>query len=341
MTTALITTTINCPDVLKLYRAFGHNVAFFIAGDRKSPHHEIRALVKGLAPARYYDVEQQCALKYKCSELIGWDTIQRRNIALLEALKCGADVIATVDDDNLPIGSYFGYFSWRFEYPFTGLMASEPHSGWFDVGKLLDPPSPHRGFPCDILVDDPTFLAVTDVRVGVAAGICLGDPDIDAYQRIANRPSVHRISELLRHGIVVDKSSTNTVFNSQNTAFVRDLAPAMFCPPGLGRYDDIWASLIAQRIMRDTNYHVHFGPPFVWQQRNHHSLVRDLKAEVYGMENTLRFALDLEDIDVTAMSVVGRVRKLYQALGKRSYIPGIVSKAGLAFVDDCEKILNG
>ena len=36
------------------------------------------------------------------SDAIGWNSIQRRNIGLLYAYEQGADVIATVDDDNIP-----------------------------------------------------------------------------------------------------------------------------------------------------------------------------------------------------------------------------------------------
>ena len=42
MKIALITTTIYVPRVLSLYRELGPDVAFFIAGDRKTPHKEVK-----------------------------------------------------------------------------------------------------------------------------------------------------------------------------------------------------------------------------------------------------------------------------------------------------------
>jgi len=64
----------------------------------------------------YLTPDEQC--KYKCSELLGWNTITRRNIALLEALRWGADVIITVDDDNIPLSStYFHDFANLFIAP--------------------------------------------------------------------------------------------------------------------------------------------------------------------------------------------------------------------------------
>ena len=108
MKTALIFTTINVPTVLNLYRAHDPDVRFFVAFDKKTPMEAYEYL---------YDfpnceILEQCVDSYwKCSELIGWNTISRRNIALLEALKWGADVVVTIDDDNIPLTSdYFHDF---------------------------------------------------------------------------------------------------------------------------------------------------------------------------------------------------------------------------------------
>ena len=96
----------------------------------------------------------------------------------------------------------------------------------------------------------------------------LGDPDTSAVDRISRHPTVHQVSELLRAGIVTDPRECYAPLNSQNIAFVRELAPCFLMVPVFGRYDDIYASLLAQRVMREHNFHVHFGQPFVWQQRN-------------------------------------------------------------------------
>ena len=200
------------------------------------------------------------------------------------------------------------------------------------MGQLLEPPASHRGFPYDI---KPAlqFSPVTNAKIGVAAGICLGDPDIDATTRIVNAPIVTNVSELLRAGIVVNPQNTWTVFNTQNTAFIRELAPAMFCAPGFGRFDDIFASLITQAIMRDKGYHVHFGKPFVWQQRNPHNLVKDLKAELFGMEHIHKLVALLDAIPHPT------VRSIYEMLAHTDWCPPSVPQVALAFLDDCEKVL--
>ena len=74
--------------------------------------------------------------------------------------------------------------------------------------------------------------------------------------------------------------------------------------PFVGRYDDIYASLIVQRVMLDRGFHVHFGAPFVFQQRNDHDLLQDLRAEIDGMGNTVKLAEWLDMLDLPGKSVV-------------------------------------
>jgi len=337
MKIALITTTIHVPHVLRLYRAYaGPEVRFFVAGDRKSPHGEIEALCAELGNAQYL---------YDASMVYPWApyfSSCRRNIALLAALKWGADVIVTIDDDNIPIdGAHFAHFECRFyEEPFNGLQATGP---WFDPGCLTLPPVHHRGFPHACRVRDvPSVLRpITGAKVGVAAGLWLGDPDIDAVDRIAGAPRVHGIAEIARAGVVVDPRQTWTVFNSQNTAFVREIAPAMMMLPGVGRHEDIFASLICQRVMRERGYVTHFGLPLVYQQRNPHDLMDDLAAETLGMRHTLAFAEFLDGLtsEELAGSALDATRAIYDRMRELPWMPPQVREAGLAWCDDVEKVL--
>lgn len=354
MKTALITTTINVPTVLELYRQHGPDVAFFVTGDQKSPHEAICELAATRINGDFLYMSPDFQTDWKCSELIGWNCIQRRNIALLEAVKWGAEIIVSIDDDNIPMtaqpsikydnyfNDFYNAFHVNFNYiKFNGIKVSG-FNGWFDIGQLLDPVAPHRGFP--IQVDAKMWRAdhITGAKVGVAAGICLGDPDISAVTRIANGPMVHRVSELLQSGIVVDPA-TKTVFNSQNTAFIRELAPAMFMMPGVGRYDDIYASLICGRVMRERGLHVHFGKPFVWQQRNPHNLVRDLRQEIDGMENVEKFAQLLDKFTCSPNSTSFQIAKTFwKLLSERpegEFFPKQTIEAALAFLDDIEGVL--
>lgn len=355
MKTALITTTINVPTVLALYRKLGPDVAFFVAADEKTPL-EAYEFCATIPNCEIYSPDRQRDLGYACSELIGWSCVERRNIALLEAAKWGAEVIVTIDDDNASIANeyfnnYFGNFQRlfdpghlidaisgeRFGYKFDGLKASSS-TGWFDPGALLVPQTKHRGFPISIK-SDPYFESITNAKIGVAQGLCLGDPDIDAVTRIATSPIIHSVSELGRAGIVVDPNCW-TVWNTQNTAFVRELSMAMFQMPGVGRYSDIYASLITQRVMRERGMHVHFGQPYIWQQRNQHNLISDLRQEIDGMANIEKFAECLDSISMEqGASVLDHTGQCYAELRETDLLPAQVDECAAAFLSDMEKVL--
>lgn len=342
MKIALVTTTINIPTVLKLYRALGPDVAFFVAGDEKTPEAAYQMLLDitdhSLAP---YDQQ-----KWKCSNLIGWNSDARRNIATLEALKWGADIIVTVDDDNLPLGEYFDEIEYLFSAPFSGIKVSALDR-WFDQGKLLTPPAKQRGVPFDPINCSAPWRAdpITDARIGVVAGTCLGDPDIDAATRLTTSPEIHHASELLQAGVVANPDSF-FVFNSQNTAFLRELAPAMFILPGsgtvdfIGRNSDIFAACIMRRVMRDRGLHCHFGKPMVWQSRNPHNLLKDMRSEQLALERVDEFARLVDRLPVSSDAIIPFLRQLYYRLETLPWWSGKASAAGFAWLDDCEQVLR-
>jgi len=332
MRLALCTTTVNVPHVLKLYEAVSERARFFVACDQKTPIKECRES----SAAWFISLEQQ--KRWKCSDLIGWNSIQRRNIAFLEALAWGAEIIVSVDDDNIPLDDcYFAHHDTALSHPHRGLMANPPDR-WFDVGMLLQPPAKHRGFPYGRKACK-SFAHHVEARIGVNAGICLGDPDIDATTRMAIAPEVHQVSQLLETGIVVNPNVW-TVFNSQNTAILRELAPAWGMIPFVGRMDDIYASLICQRVMRERNLHVRFGKPFVFQQRNDHNLVKDLRGEIDGYENVLRLADCLDKIVLAGRNVIDDCRTIWETLNYADWMPGRSVSAMIAWLDDCESVLE-
>ena len=345
MKIALCTTTINVPKVLSLYRALGPDVMFFIVGDRKTPDEKVVDFLLDIPNHVYYGAD--LLNDYKCAKFIGHNSIQRRNLGYLEALKWGADVIVSWDDDNLPFNDrYFDdilekfIWSWaggprslgrnahlsEVSRPFNGLQVTSAH-GWFDPGQLLVPPARHRGYPHDVRTDF-QVTHIVNAKIGVAAGLCLGNPDISAVDRISQEPYVYGVSELARAGVVCDRN-VHTVWNSQNTATIRELAPAMFLWPG-SRHDDIYASLAMQRIMRERELHVHFGSPFVHQERNPHDLLKDLRAEIEGMEKIKDLAGLLGQTKIGEGTVAEQCRYLFSALS---------FEAGLAWLEDVESVL--
>ncbi len=128
-------------------------------------------------------------------------------------------------------------------------------------------------------------------------------------------------------------------FNSQNTGYSLEYAPLMAVLPYVGRYDDIWASFIAQRIMWEHNRHVFYGPPFTWQERNEQSWQRNLEDETYGMRHTQRFCRDLEWAVLGNGSPVEMLARLWEQMQEWPYLPDELKAFGLAWCRDLEKVL--
>src|SRR5215472_16826193 len=291
----LIATTVNVPSVLAAYRdAAGIDTSFIVAGDLKSPHKDIERFLGKLGLVHYLHPDDQ--KRWACSELLGWNTIARRNIALLEAIALKPDAIVSIDDDNIPLDRDFlvdirrAFERW---HALEAVPADNLYPVFFDPGH----PVRQRGVPHGH-VSPAWHRPSLDLKVGVVQGLVFGDPDINAYTRLASNPVAHAVSDTYRAGIVFRPSYSRwTVFNTQATAFLAELAPAMFCPPRVGRHDEIVASLITQFVMRSKNLFVHFGRPLVWQARNEHDLLKDLHDELWGYEHVPHLAERLDRFD--------------------------------------------
>jgi hypothetical protein len=237
-----------------------------VVGDRKTPH------PYHLEGATYLSPEDQDRIDEQLSGLIGWNCLQRRNFGFIWAARQGAEIIATVDDDNVPLD---GWGSSLLIDSVTDVDTYECTVPAFDpVGATSYPHLWHRGFPIQWLAQrDYANKAKKPVRVDVQAGFWNGDPDIDAICRMEHAPSV-----------TFDKSGfplTGTKpapFNSQNTILSRRAFPDYFLFPGIGRMDDIWAAYWLQA----KGFNVVFTEPSVFQDRNVHDLTRDFEAEIIG-----------------------------------------------------------
>jgi len=338
MRLALITTTINVPKVLALYRKFGPDVPFFVAGDHKTPVEAVSFCEK-LGNCRFYSPQDQRDLGYKCSELIGFNNDSRRNIALLEAVKSGAEIILSVDDDMLVCGpAFFHQIHWPFEDGFTGLKLGLP-GHWMNHTCFTMPGTLARGLPLDVSFAT-QIGGVVDAKIGAIQGIILGTPDSAATDAITNRSFVHSASDILRNGFVAHPDCL-TVFNSQLTAFRRELAPgfAQFYK-WQGRNTDIFASLIMRRMMQAMDMYTYYGPPMGFHAREARPLFKDLKAEMYGLEHIEEFAAVVNEADILMdMTPVEMCRSIYDSLEETDWFDGENYYVAQAFLDDIEGVL--
>ncbi|GHV13961.1 hypothetical protein FACS189491_09640 [Spirochaetia bacterium] len=335
MKIAIATTTIHISNVIALHQEYYPDAVIHIAGDRKTPHGQMRAFIKTLPNVRYYSPEDQQV--YACSEPIGWNKIMRRNLAILEAIKDGADVIVSIDDDNIPMTrNHIPAMGKLLELPFSGcILSSENH--WLNPGIFLVPPVIIRGFDFDKKGGALIYETVVRKKVGVAAGLSLGDPDITAAEWLVNPPKVTGYHELLESGFVVSPD-TWSPFNSQNTAWRRELAPLMFVIPFVGRYDDIWCCYIAERIMRETDFHIYFGKPFSLQSRVAHNYISELALEMPGIKYTDQLCKFLDSLTLPHGDVNEKLKAIFTELKETDFFPQEASDAGIAWCEDITKV---
>ena len=335
---ALVVTTVKVPVALEYYRAIGSGIPFYVVGDDGAPDQQIKAFCDRI-DATYLTAADQRKLGYASSDLMGWRDPARRSLGCLEAVKDGAEVVIVADDDNLPLDRfYFAEHAAALTGSFMGLTL-EGHGGWADPWALLTPRVRHRGFPHE-LWDPPRPLSLgygCGLRPGVNAGMVLGDPDIDATERITSHPSVTGVSPVADAGVALN-AGTFAPFNQQNIAFRRELLPVMCMLTPAGRPADIWCAYLAERVMRATRWCVRYGHPYVWQERNEHNLASDVALEVRGYRETLGFTASLDDAVILAGSTV-----LDAAMAVHEHLAGTqwwdVAELGLAWLKDCEAVL--
>jgi hypothetical protein len=314
MKTTLVTTTINVPVLLRNYaqnaRRYGHtDLDIIVIGDRKSPPEtaDFCETVNPLCPCTYVDIISQADYLAGFPELwrhIRFDCIQRRNIGMLMAYRNGADVVITIDDDNFVTNQDFvGLHGIAGTRRKVNLYAST--SGWLDVCAFLETDDGarfyHRGYPQKMRWTEREHFVTTQRatrRIAVNAGFWLDNPDIDALTRMERQPVVRGFKPSWTGNIALE-AGTWSPFNSQNTALMRDALPAYFLSPYIGRYDDIWASYIINRIAEHMGDAISFGDPLVRQQRNPHDLWTDLDVERNGMILTDDFCAALRSIPLT------------------------------------------
>jgi hypothetical protein len=309
--TTIVTTTINVPVLLAKYAAnahyYGHEeVDFVVIGDRKSPAQtsDFCRTIERYYPCAYFDIAAQQERLEGFPELwdhLRFDSIQRRNIGMLIAWDDGADVVITIDDDNFVttqdfVGLHGAAGAMR------DVTAYGSTSGFFNVCSFLEADDGvrfyHRGYPQKQRWNEREHFVTRQKmarRIAVNAGFWLDDPDIDALTRMERQPVVRGFQAGWTGNIAL-QPGTWSPFNSQNTALMREVVPAYFLSPYLGRYDDIWASYIVTRIAEHLEDVITFGEPLVRQKRNPHDLWKDLDVERNGMMLTDEFCEALRSI---------------------------------------------
>jgi hypothetical protein len=277
----IVTTTINSPTLATKKFANKEGWELVVVGDTKTPHEEYKNI-----NCTYLSPSVQEELYSELSKAIGWKTIQRRNIGFVYAYNIGADVVATVDDDNIP------YDNWGEDILVGKTIECDLYE---PVNDVFDPLSVtkdnyvwHRGYPIEYV---PTrhrveYKGKTHREVLVQADLWDGDPDIDALARLSHKP-------IVKYDVTQPYCSNRiSPFNSQNTFIAREALPYYSVLPFIGRMDDIWGGYILQHHFPGS---VVYNRASVYQDRNVQDLVTNLENEIVGYRNTLSLLNDLEN----------------------------------------------
>lgn len=300
----IVTTTINRPTEATLKYAAMKDWQLIVVGDTKTPHDEYRKL-----NCIYLDPEYQEKEYKELSDSIGWRSIQRRNIGFVEAYRCGADIMATVDDDNIP------YDDWGTDL----YIGKEIECDWYEPRKghiAFDPLSAtntkeiwHRGYPIEYVPErhDTTYLGKIKRTPLVQADLWDGDPDIDAMARLTMKP-------LVKYNVTKPFcSNTIAPFNSQNTFLHRSVIPYYAVLPHIGRMDDIWGAYILQHYFPNS---VVYNRASVYQDRNVQDLIVNLEKEVIGYRYTLKLIESLSNYELFLPTETQNFYKIYRSYFK-------------------------
>lgn len=315
MNKAIVTTTINPPTkaILKfLDIAERDDWHIFVVGDLKTPHDSYKELEQSSnGRLVYIDPQHQESIDRELSNLIGWNCIQRRNFGFIVAYNQGADIIATIDDDNIPydnwgkdllVGQSVDIEIYDNAGPVYNPLARHDF-GYQGVNICMDPEQLytqslwHRGVPEEQIETDSangsdryTPVAAEERQILVQADMWNGDPDISAVARMVLHPTVKFTHDAPYAGAKAGP------FNSQNTFVHRSVMPDYFMFPHIGRMDDIWASYYLQAKHGNV---VAYGLATVFQDRNEHDLSKDLENELIGYKHSRELYQRLFDNRIT------------------------------------------
>ena len=271
----IVLTTIQKPTKATIRFSEKKDWNLIVVGDKKTPHEDYKKI-----NCTYLSPNDQEKINKQLSDLIGWNCIQRRNIGFLYAYMEGVDILATVDDDNIP------YNFWGENLLIKKQITAKEYrskNGYFDPLSITNYKELwHRGYPIEHV---PTknqieYIGLSKITPLVQADLWNGDPDIDAICRLTYMPEV---SFGVKEPFF---SSQISPFNSQNTFLAREVIPYYMMLPHVGRMDDIWASYLVQEKFPNS---VIYNSPSVYQDRNKHDIIEDLEKEIIGYRNTLDF----------------------------------------------------
>jgi hypothetical protein len=319
----IVITSIFAPTLAVRSFAALHDWKLLVVGDRKTPLDWKCDGVSYLSPDK--QLESGCAI----ATALPWNHYARKMVGYVHAIRSGAEIIVDTDDDNIPKAS------WAMP-EFEGVLSHSDQSGYLNVYKYFTNAQVWpRGLPLRHLRDHVTLSeSLEPARIGVWQFLADEDPDVDAiYRLVFNQPVFFesRAPIVLRPGTICP-------FNSQNTAFRKEVFPLLYLPAFVNfRYTDILRSIVAQPILWKFGYRLGFGEATVRQERNPHDFMRDFVDEIPMYQHGER-AFDLVQSSIDkAETISDALKQAYFALE----VAGIVERREIELLNLWLKDLEG
>jgi hypothetical protein len=214
-------------------------------------------------------------------------------IAWIEAYRRGCDILASIDDDCVPLERW-GQFL-RIGKKTKCFRINTKEIAYDPLYCLSDTKSWHRGFPWELIDQRNYSWTEAEITPLVQQDMWIGQQDVDAVCRILERAYDEEVfySATWSHMPIFSKAFSP--IDTQNTFLARKVIkdfPANI--PFIGRADDIWAGYLFQALHPESTIYCY---PTVnhTQERSKESLLQDLEREMFMYRNTYEFLVTLKD----------------------------------------------
>lgn len=266
---SIVITSINPPtnQVKAWAKLSDYNVV--VVGDNKSPDNYNCEGVHFLniedQKRRYPDLARVLPENHYCRKLMGY---------LYAANELKSTVIVDTDDDNAPLDDWNDGLSLEYH------QVESKDGEWINIYKHFSEINVWpRGYPVHFNKSFNGIVSGASIKVDLSQGLCHGDPDVDAIFRLN-----HHITDVeFKKSTPLSLSMYNTFSptNSQNTTFVSRIFPLLYLPSTVTfRYTDILRGYIILALKSRWEINIGFRSADVFQDRNEHNLISDLKSEI-------------------------------------------------------------
>ncbi len=230
-----------------------------------------------------------------CAWIFPHHTSAIRSFGFWKAWQENPDMIITLDDDCFPHTRNFRKRHWQ-------NLQKKATLDWIPVGNLFT-----RGFPYAIRKQTDTVIS---------HGTWIGIPDLDAPTQLTsgNRRFIPKDQIIPRNNFFA--------MSGMNLAWRPDVTPLLYF--GLQspdwpyqRFDDIWAGILAKKVLDHLSLAVHSGYPVVEHKRKS-NVFTNLKKEASGIELNELFWKQVVVIPLTETTIKGAYRELIEKLSPPS-----------------------